>query len=267
MKRRNLRSLQRKKEQKRLRLILIPLLLMLLAGAGIFASIRFLIPMKEIVFIGNHHLKNDELRSLIKVKQGDELFELPGRTLYESLRKSPWIKNAVIRRELSGRMLVKVAERVPVAILSAADGLCLIDSEGYLLERIREGTVLLLPVIKDIDPAGNKETYREAVRFVNVLHAKRVLSSDGSIEVTGGRPEDITLKINGIVIKVGMGDFEKKLERLEFVKDEVQKRNMTVEYIDLRFANKIVVKPVSREPEEQQEKPMVAQHHGKKKKK
>lgn len=265
MRRRNVRSLQRRKEQKRIRLFLIPLLLILLAGAAVFVSIRFLIPVKEIVFIGNHHLKNDELKSLVKVKKGDKLFGQSGRTLHERLKRSPWIKSAVIRRELSGRMLVKVDERVPVAILSTSEGPHLIDREGYLLEQIREGTVLLLPVIKDIDPAGDNETYREAVRFVNVLHAKGVLSSDGSIEVTGSRPEDITLKINGIVIKVGMGDFEKKIERLEFVKDEIQKRNMTVEYIDLRFANKIVVKPVRQEPE-QQTKTLVAKHHGKKKK-
>ncbi len=55
------------------------------------------------------------------------------------------------------------------------------------------------------------------------------------------------MKIDKIVIKVGKGDIEKKLERLEFVREEIQKRNMTVEYIDLRFANKIIVKPAQQE--------------------
>ena len=57
-------------------------------------------------------------------------------------------------------------------------------------------------------------------------------------------PEDITLKVDSISIKVGAGDFDKKLERLEAIKDEIQKRNMTIEYIDLRFANKVIVKPL-----------------------
>ena len=132
---------------------------------------------------------------------------------------------------------------MPVALLMLEDKPFLIDGEGYVLEQLKEGTILLLPVIKGIDPVRDRETYAEAVKFVGVLHDGRVLSYKGDVEVSGQRPEDITLKVDNIVIKVGMGDFEKKLERLEFVRDEIRKRNMTVEYIDLRFANKIVVRP------------------------
>ncbi|MBI3592169.1 MAG: FtsQ-type POTRA domain-containing protein [Nitrospirae bacterium] len=245
MNRRNIRTLQRKKEKRRLRFIIVPPLAIILLGLGIYSIAKNYIPVKEIVFIGNHHLKNEELSSLIKVKKNDGLFGTSGANIYSSLKRSPWIKDAVIRRELSGRMLIKVTERLPVAILIMSERPYLIDKEGYILEQIKEGTVLLLPVIKGIDPYRNKETYAEAVRFVRVLHDKRVLSYDGSVEITGQRPEDITLKLDRVLIKVGMGDFDKKLERLEFVKDEVQKRNMNVEYIDLRFANKIIVKPVS----------------------
>ncbi len=44
---------------------------------------------------------------------------------------------------------------------------------------------------------------------------------------------------------MGAGDFERKLTDLQFVKEEIAKRNIRVEYIDLRFANRIVVKPVN----------------------
>jgi cell division protein FtsQ len=109
---------------------------------------------------------------------------------------------------------------------------------------MREGTVLFLPVIKEINPYKDRHVYAEAVKFAGILHNKKVLSYGGNVEVTGQRPEDITLKVGDIFVKIGTGDFDKKLERLEFVKDEIEKRGIPVEYIDLRFANKIIVKPV-----------------------
>ncbi|MCL5063425.1 MAG: FtsQ-type POTRA domain-containing protein [Nitrospiraceae bacterium] len=241
--RRNLRSLQRKKERKKIKFAVFLFLIFVVAFSAAYFLIKNHMLVRDIAFVGNHHLKNDELKSLIKIKKGDELFGVSGRELYKRLKSSPWIRDAVIKKELSGRVLINVTEAVPVAILSIADRPYLIDREGNILEQMRESTVLFLPVIKDMDYKNNKDAYEEAVRFVNVLHSKKVLSYDGNLEITGQRPEDITLKLDNISIKIGAGDFDKKLERLEFVRDEIEKRNMSVEYIDLRFANKIIVKP------------------------
>lgn len=248
--RRNLRSLQRKKESKKMRFVVFLFLIFVIAFCAAYFLIKNHMLVRDIAFEGNHHLKNDELKSLIKIKKGDELFGVSGRELYRRLKSSPWIREAFIRKEFSGRILIKVTEAVPVAILSIAGRPYLIDREGNVLEPMKEGTVLFLPVIKDIDYKSNRAAYLEAVRFVDVLHNKRIVSYDGTIEITGQRPEDITLKLDNISIKIGAGDFDKKLERLEFVKDEIEKRNMSVEYIDLRFANKIIVKPVGNESNE-----------------
>lgn len=259
--RRNMRSLQRKKEKKKVKFIVFLFLIFVLGVFSAYFLIKNYILVRDIAFVGNRHLKNDELRSLIKVKKGDELFGVSGRELYSRLKASPWVRDAAIRKELSGRILINVTEAVPVAVLSVAGRPYLIDRDGNILEPMKEGTVLFLPVIKDIDHNKDRDAYKEAVRFVNVLYNKRVLSYDGNIEITGQRPEDITLKLDNISIKIGAGDFDKKLERLEFVRDEIEKRNMSVEYIDLRFANKIIVKPAGHESDE------VVENDGEKKKK
>lgn len=250
MNRRNLRSLQRKKESKKTKFIISFFLLFVITASATYFLIKNHIIVKEVAFVGNRYIKNDELRSLIRVKMGDELFSVSGKELYRRLKASPWVRDAVIRKELlgfrAGGIVVNVTEAVPAAILSIADVPYLIDKDGNILEPMKEGTVMFLPVIKDIDHNRNKEAYAEAVKFANVFN-KRTLSYSGNIEITGQRPEDITLKLGSIAIKIGAGDFDKKLERLDFVRDEIEKRNMSVEYIDLRFADKIVVKPAGQE--------------------
>ncbi len=242
MNRRNIRTLQRKKESKKIKFAVFMVILFIISGIGMYFFITHSFSVKEIVFIGNRQLKNDELKSLIKVNKEDELFGVSGRELYSRLRRSPWVRDAVIRKELSGRITVNIMEAVPVAVFSIAGRPYLIDRDGNILEPMKEGTVLFLPVIKDMDHNKNREAYAEAVKFVNVLN-KRTASYSGNIEITGQRPEDITLKLDNIAIKIGAGDFDKKLERLEFARDEIEKRNIAVEHIDLRFADKIIVKP------------------------
>jgi cell division protein FtsQ len=250
MNRRNLRSLQRKKKSKKIKFILLLFLLFIITASATYFLIKNHTIVKEVTFVGNRYIRDDELRALIKVKMGDDLFSVSGKELYKRLKASPWVRDAVIRKELlgfmTGSIVVNITEAVPVAILSIAGVPYLIDKEGNILEQMKDETVFL-PVIKDIDYKKDRDAYMEAVRFANVLHNKRVQSYDGTIEITGQRPEDITLKLDETSIKIGAGDFYKKLERLDFVRDEIKKRNMSVEYIDLRFADKIIVKPVNQE--------------------
>jgi len=55
----------------------------------------------------------------------------------------------------------------------------------------------------------------------------------------------MTVNMDGIVVKVGEGEYEDKLQRLVELEDEIRKRGIHVDYIDLRFENKAVVRPVN----------------------
>ena len=262
---RNIRTLQRNKTKKRIASVVILFFLFLCIVSGIYFFAMNYMPVKEIVFINNHHLKNEELKSLVNVRKNDGLFSVSNSEIYHGLKKSPWIKDAVIRKELSGRILIDVIEAVPFAILSLSGIPYLVSKDGVVLEQMKEGTVLFLPVIKDITPDKNKDAYTEALKFVSVLNDRMDLSSRGNIEITGPRPEDIALKIDNISVKIGSGNFDEKMGKLKFVMAEIEKRNMPVESIDLRFANRVIIKPVRQESHVEQTEMKNAR--GKKKKK
>ncbi len=250
MTRRNIRTIKRQKARNRIRFFVFIFSLFLIAGGAIYFYVNTAVFVKEIVFIGSRQLDRDELLSLLMVRNGDRLFSISGDELYQRLRKSPWIKDAVIRKELSGRLLISLTEAVPFAILSTAEKPYLIDKDGVILEQIKEGTVFFLPVIKDINPYKNRDAYMEAVRLINALSNRNMYLYSGNIEVTGQRPENLTLKVDEVYIKIGDGDYDKKLERLEIVMNEIEKRNMAIEYIDMRFSNRVIVKPLGSESHE-----------------
>jgi cell division protein FtsQ len=250
MNRKNIRTIKRQKARKRVRFFIFIFSLFLIAGSAVCLYANNYVFVKEIVFTGNRHLDRNKLMSLLMVRNGDRLFSISGSGLYDRLRKSPWIKDAVIRKELSGRLLISLTEAVPFAILSMANKPYLIDKDGVILEQIKEDAVFFLPVIKDINPYKNRDAYMEAVRFTDALNNRRIYPYSGNIVITGQRPEDLTLKADDIYIKIGAGDYDKKLERLEIVMKEIRKRNMAIEYIDMRFSNRIIVKPLGSESHE-----------------
>lgn len=250
MNRRNIRTIKRQKARNRIRFFVFIFSLLLIAGSSIYFYVHNYVFVKEIVFIGSRQLDRGELMSLLMVRNGDRLFSISGDELYQRLRKSPWIKDAVIRKELSGRLLINLTEAVPFAILTMENVPYLIDKDGVMLEQIKEGTAFFLPIIRDINPYKNRDAYMEAVRLINALNNRNIYLYSGNIEVTGQRPENLTLKVDNIYIKIGGGDYDKKLERLEIVMNEIEKRNMAIEYIDMRFSNRVIVKPSDSESHE-----------------
>ncbi|MBF0330236.1 MAG: cell division protein FtsQ/DivIB [Nitrospirae bacterium] len=241
---RNLRSLQRKKESKKLSFAIVLCVLCIATTLGIFMLVKHVMKVTDMSYSGLQHLKGEDLSVLIRTGKGEELFGSSGSDIYRRLKKSPWVKDAAIRRDLSGRLSVKVQEAVPGSILKLYESDYLVSEDGVVLEKISDSAIFL-PVIKDIDPAKSRDAFKTAVDLVRTLHAKGAISYKGLIEVAGQRPEEITLTFDNIRIRIGAGDFEKKLERLKFVRDEIEKRNMNVDYIDLRFSNKVIVKPVN----------------------
>ncbi len=222
------------------------ILIMFLAIIGVSVFLVFKnLTIKQMSFAGNKNLTEMEIRSGIGVKEGDSIIYPSSRTLYERLKKIPWIKDAIIRKDLSGTLTVYIKESTPVAIAIVNGSAYLIDYEAQVLEDFTEkiqNSQIFLPVIQ-IDPFKNKITLNEAIKLLNFINSKGYVKSQDEIVIKGNDPDSLTLYINGFPIIVGKGDFELKFAKYIVVNTEIQKRGLNVQYIDLRFPDRVIVKP------------------------
>ncbi|MCS7164364.1 MAG: FtsQ-type POTRA domain-containing protein [Thermodesulfovibrio sp.] len=232
--------------------------LLLIVIAGVLISKEFKI--REIVIIGNKHLTENEIRAILSIKEENSIFYPSLKSLSERLKKTPWIKDVIIRRDLNGTLTVYIKESTPVAIVSSNEKYYLVDYEAQVLEDFTDkiknknsssntenkelASLILLPLIKDIDPFQNKETLTEAVNLINFINNKGLVNTDDKIIITGNNPDSLTLYINDFPIIVGKGDFETKFAKYFVVNAEIQKRNLKVQYIDLRVPDRVIVKPI-----------------------
>jgi cell division protein FtsQ len=197
-----------------------------------------------IVFAGNTRLSDDELRTLSGLRGGENLLTLSDRALVRKMAESRWIESVSIRKELPDKIILKIRETRPFALLDMRGRLFLVDDRGTMLEKLKEGAVPFLPVISG-NPFSEKEAFSEAIRLAMAIKDTGISTRKDHVEIIAHKPEELAANLDGILVKIGTGDYEEKLARLIQVENEIRKRQIPVDYIDLRFANKVVVKPVN----------------------
>jgi cell division protein FtsQ len=206
-------------------------------------KIKAAFPIKRINFIGNKHITVDELRALAGIHSNESLITLSGKKISQRLLKSPWIKSVRVRKEFPGTLSIVVGEVVPFALLDVNGHIFLTDDKGNLLEELKDNPIPFLPIITG-DPFKEKEGFLEALTLAKTMNDMGFSSERDQIEIVLSKPQDITSIIDGTVIKIGAGEYREKLERLLELEEDIQKRKIPVDYIDLRFANRVVVRPI-----------------------
>lgn len=214
-----------------------------IATYAAFIKIKSAFPVRRITFIGNKHLTADELRALSGIRRNASLLTLSSEKVSEKLLGSPWIKSVSVRKEFPDTLSVTVSEVVPFALLDLNGHLFIINEKGDLLEELKGNTIPFLPMITG-DPSREREGFSEALTMAKAMNDKGLSSERDQIEVVLSKPQELTAIIDGMVVKIGAGEQREKLERLLELEEDIQRRRIAVDYIDLRFANRVVVKPI-----------------------
>ncbi len=198
--------------------------------------------LDEIIVSGNYHLDKEDIVKSMNIKKGNLLLDISSSDINDRLRENPWIKSVALKKQLPGTILIKVKEASPKALLSIKKKLYIIDEDGRILERIKGESTPFLPVIKEISPKNEKDM-KEALKLIDSLTEKNMLNSRESVEI-GVETYGLFMNMDGEIIKVGYGGYSKKFERWLELEPEIRKRGVSIKYIDLRFKDSVIVKPV-----------------------
>lgn len=224
--------------------IFVPVLLVVASVYLVSSVVRAVFRVNGVVFTGNEHLTDEELRNMAGLKGGENLLFLSGRKMFEKMSESPWIRAVSVRKELPDRLSILIEEAEPFALLDMKGRLFFVDDQGKMLEELRDSPVPFLPVISG-DPFEKKEAFKEAISLAREVKGQGLLSRKDHVEIIALQSNEMSINLDGVLVKVGSGEYAEKLGRLAELEEEIKKRQIPVDYIDLRFANRVVVKPVN----------------------
>jgi cell division septal protein FtsQ len=195
-------------------------------------------------------LHREEVIALAGVKPGDDMLAMKPRHIGEHLLKNPWVEKVKVRRYLPHALTIEITEREPVAVVNMGY-LYYLDKKGEVFKPLTGGDRLDYPVLTGIseedmwkDPAGARAALKEALALISLLSGGQVLSLVDISEIHYDKGYGFTLFTirGGVPVKLGNSCYSEKLARLSRIFRDLQAQMPTLEYIDLDYSDKIIVK-------------------------
>jgi len=212
----------------------------------------------EVTIMGCMNVTESELVSLAHVDFKASLANLDLREISSRLTKHPWVEKAKVKRDWSRRaLIIEVQERIPQALI-LLDDLYLVDRHGEVFKKAEPRDQQDFPVLTGLETREVMGRDPQAVNLLNqalellgILGQRKIFTPRDVSEIHLSKQNGLTIfTLRGsIPIRLGTGGLADKIDRLEKVLPDLQPKIRDVEYLDINYPRKVVVKIKSPEKE------------------
>jgi len=207
--------------------------------------------------VGNRRVSAETIIGSLGLPAHAGVLEVDLNSLAKRIMRHPWIKTATVSRRLPASLLIRVVERRPRSIVQA-DRAYLVSEDGMILKEAGPDDMPGLPILRlDVDRPHDVGERLDAARLEEGVRLWATL--DTEILASGVRAAEIRLEGGGgLAVSLGQGmpylrvsasRLDEELNRLARVLRTRGIPLQTLEYADLRFADKVIVKLVPKKGE------------------
>ena len=205
--------------------------------------------IKSIEVIGAKKVGKEEILFLSHIKPGMGIFDFDLGEVVKSIEEHPWVKKAMVSRQLPEQVIIAVEEEEPIAIM-ILDEPYYLNSELKLFKKVVPKDELDYPVFTGLglkEMSGNDEQSLELLKEGLLLWSlleKSKLFPKGQISEVNLSPElGISLNLEmGPVIILGENGMEAKFYKLEQIRKELGERFFWLREIDLSKLGRVVAR-------------------------
>jgi cell division protein FtsQ len=209
----------------------------------------------RIVVRGNERLSKGEVLSVLNGLRGESLFGTDLDLWRHRLMGSPWVRDAALRRSLPSTVEVVISERQPVGIGRLNGDTYLVDEGGVVIDQYGpQYADFDLPIIDGLTaasvdgvPAIDAARAELAGRLIAAVRARPDLARKLSqIDVSDLHNASVILTGDPAVIYVGEDQFLQRLQSYVELAPTLRERVPDIDYVDLRFDERIYVRPIGK---------------------
>jgi cell division protein FtsQ len=220
-------------------------------GAAVVADARAL-QVDHIVVRGNRRLSTGEVLALVDGLPGENLIWTSLDRWRRRLLASPWVKDAALRRSIPSTVEVMLSERSPIGVGRMNHGLYLVDEHGMVIDEYGPRYADIdLPIIDGLAARPGEDGQPDEARAELASRLIASLASNQEIakrlsQIDVSDLHNVTVILSGDPAVVYLGD-DRFLPRLESYRElaaALKERVPDIDYVDLRFDDRIYVRPV-----------------------
>lgn len=199
--------------------------------------------VRNIEVTGVVHASQDAVRAITGAYAGTNLFRIDIARVQAALRALPWIVRVDVEKKLPDTLRIRVVERTPSAIVRAGRTFRYVDDDGVPFADVS-------PVVGDPDlpliTAGDPDGLRSCARLVRNLRQSDPLLYSRISEVHPVPPHAFAIfdRDLGTTVYADPADLSAKWRTLYAIAGAEKYERAAIAYADLRFADRIVIKPV-----------------------
>lgn len=226
------KEMLKRKKRKKIILFIIKwtTLIALLIGATIFLFTTPLFNLQNIEVIGNEQVSYDEIVSLSKLKNQENIFKNRESDIIENIKENSYIDTVEVKRHLPNKIQIIVKERKKAFCVKVVNGYAYISTQGYILEISKEKEAL--PEIKGFKTKQEDFTkidriYQEDLSSLqDVLEITKIAEENDLKEdiktIDVSNSEDYMIQLNKQKKTIHLGDNSNLSNKMLYVKAIIQ---------------------------------------------
>ncbi|MEJ2200078.1 MAG: FtsQ-type POTRA domain-containing protein [Desulfuromonadaceae bacterium] len=228
-------------------------LLLIVCGGVLSAQLLFnsnYFQVDTVQVENSRRLTPDEIVALSDVRLGHNIFELDLERIGRKMEENPWIYKAKVQRLFPRTVVIRVEERVPTAVINL-DYLYYVDGYGDIFKVLEAQDSLDFPVVTGLKredflerPEQARQRLQEVNRLIDQLGSRHTFSLADVSEFHLDAANEIVLYTirDGVPVRMGRGDYQTKLDRLERIYGRLKPSLRALKYIDLNVMDRVIVK-------------------------
>jgi cell division protein FtsQ len=202
----------------------------------------------EILVTPTTRVHPGALLEWVGLASGISIWSIDPAALAARLEAYPWVRRASVRRELPRRLVLRVTEREPAAIL-LLDKLYYVDRTGTVFACLGAHDRLDVPFVTGIEAAvlGGERPYprravRQALKLLALIRAAGLPFHVSEVHIERGQGITVFPVAPPVALGFGWGRYPAKLARLGQVLGAFAGREAQIREIDLSYETQAVIR-------------------------
>ncbi len=204
--------------------------------------------INNIIIENNITVTEKEILNAIGLCKGLNIFKANAKEYIEKISTFPNIKSATVVKQFPDTIVIKVQERTP--IFQFLNGCYFfIDEEGIVLAKMSQKPDPALPIVQGVHipevcfgAKMEQEQLNIALKAVDAYNHSKVKTNLAIQNFDISQPDNIVIQMeSGNYISIGNSDFVYKFIKLNQILQDLHKKNLVFQTIDLRFENVPVI--------------------------
>lgn len=190
----------------------------------------------DVLIQGRHFTSKHSILHAIHMHQGQSIFTHSPEDVKARLEQLPWVKKAIVHRQLPGILHIFIQEHKPIARWQHQQKFALVAEDGAILNVPISPDFHTLPIVVGLDAP------QQTPSLLNLLSSyPEVQKRLSAIVRVNKRRWDLMLQ-RGVTIKLPETGVESALARLNFILEGKKVNLDEVDAIDLRLPKQMIAK-------------------------